>query len=117
MTALGGDRRGAAAEDAGAEAALGDAELHELLEERVEGDVAEPRRGRLVARLGEEEVGHAADAGDGIPKADDRAGGDDGGHGLRIAAGEEPTGRYVGELRSEERRVGKECRSRWSPYH
>ena len=30
--------------------------------------------------------------------------------------------RYTGELeygiwRSEERRVGKECRSRWSPYH
>ena len=25
---------------------------------------------------------------------------------------------YRGEtLRSEERRVGKECRSRWSPYH
>ncbi len=24
--------------------------------------------------------------------------------------------RFV-ELRSEERRVGKECRSRWSPYH
>ena len=23
----------------------------------------------------------------------------------------------VGEDRSEERRVGKECRSRWSPYH
>ena len=23
----------------------------------------------------------------------------------------------VGEARSEERRVGKECRSRWSPYH
>ena len=23
----------------------------------------------------------------------------------------------VGEIRSEERRVGKECRSRWSPYH
>ena len=22
-----------------------------------------------------------------------------------------------GVLRSEERRVGKECRSRWSPYH
>ena len=22
-----------------------------------------------------------------------------------------------GEVRSEERRVGKECRSRWSPYH
>src|SRR2546429_4959468 len=32
------------------------------------------------------------------------------------------TGRYAadlldGEERSEERRVGKECRSRWSPYH
>src|SRR6266852_9702758 len=25
--------------------------------------------------------------------------------------------RTSGELRSEERRVGKECRSRWSPYH
>ena len=23
----------------------------------------------------------------------------------------------VAEARSEERRVGKECRSRWSPYH
>ena len=23
----------------------------------------------------------------------------------------------VTEMRSEERRVGKECRSRWSPYH
>ena len=23
----------------------------------------------------------------------------------------------TGEVRSEERRVGKECRSRWSPYH
>ena len=28
---------------------------------------------------------------------------------LEIADGE--------QLRSEERRVGKECRSRWSPYH
>src|SRR5256885_15098191 len=25
--------------------------------------------------------------------------------------------RHDGGLRSEERRVGKECRSRWSPYH
>src|SRR5256885_9074494 len=24
---------------------------------------------------------------------------------------------FVQEYRSEERRVGKECRSRWSPYH
>ena len=26
-------------------------------------------------------------------------------------------GRCRTEIRSEERRVGKECRSRWSPYH
>ena len=25
--------------------------------------------------------------------------------------------KYKKRLRSEERRVGKECRSRWSPYH
>src|SRR2546430_11510687 len=24
---------------------------------------------------------------------------------------------HYGQMRSEERRVGKECRSRWSPYH
>ena len=24
---------------------------------------------------------------------------------------------FIKQLRSEERRVGKECRSRWSPYH
>ena len=24
---------------------------------------------------------------------------------------------HENQLRSEERRVGKECRSRWSPYH
>src|SRR5258708_39111522 len=28
-----------------------------------------------------------------------------------------PNNRWVHELRSEERRVGKESRSRWSPYH
>ena len=27
------------------------------------------------------------------------------------------TEQYLDYLRSEERRVGKECRSRWSPYH
>src|SRR5687768_18014794 len=26
-------------------------------------------------------------------------------------------GKLCGRIRSEERRVGKECRSRWSPYH
>ena len=28
-----------------------------------------------------------------------------------------PSGMSELEVRSEERRVGKECRSRWSPYH
>ena len=38
-----------------------------------------------------------------------------GGRAVAGAQGATPTG---GELkRSEERRVGKECRSRWSPYH
>ena len=39
---------------------------------------------------------------------------------LLNALGEgEPCGDNAGNLqdRSEERRVGKECRSRWSPYH
>src|SRR3712207_8209935 len=31
--------------------------------------------------------------------------------------GEEVMASLPEELRSEERRVGKECRSRWSPYH
>ena len=30
---------------------------------------------------------------------------------------EDQQGVKVDQLRSEERRVGKECRSRWSPYH
>src|SRR5260370_41643528 len=45
-----------------------------------------------------------------------------------MAKGERPTpemeqqldsllGQIQGRSRSEERRVGKECRSRWSPYH
>ena len=29
---------------------------------------------------------------------------------------QECKGEYI-DIRSEERRVGKECRSRWSPYH
>src|SRR2546422_10829768 len=28
-----------------------------------------------------------------------------------------PAGGFLERARSEERRVGKECRSRWSPYH
>ena len=27
------------------------------------------------------------------------------------------TASQISDIRSEERRVGKECRSRWSPYH
>ena len=44
-------------------------------------------------------------------------GGDDIGQGSKWAVGGqvEPAGDLV--ERSEERRVGKECRSRWSPYH
>src|SRR5256886_11731342 len=29
----------------------------------------------------------------------------------------EPVAKQFEQIRSEERRVGKECRSRWSPYH
>ena len=32
-------------------------------------------------------------------------------------AGQAATRAFFGATRSEERRVGKECRSRWSPYH
>src|ERR1039458_6919483 len=43
-------------------------------------------------------------------------------HPLPDRTAEEPKGyghveKYVRPSRSEERRVGKECRSRWSPYH
>src|SRR5256885_197959 len=37
---------------------------------------------------------------------------------VTVSCAEGDTGHvYEGLLRSEERRVGKECRSRWSPYH
>ena len=35
---------------------------------------------------------------------------------VRLGQGVDTTG-LLGDQRSEERRVGKECRSRWSPYH
>ena len=34
-----------------------------------------------------------------------------------IGRSKDPAKAKKGYLRSEERRVGKECRSRWSPYH
>jgi len=37
--------------------------------------------------------------------------------GLATAAALRRVGISVTVYRSEERRVGKECRSRWSPYH
>src|SRR5258707_15610975 len=37
--------------------------------------------------------------------------------GQRMDARRASRGNEAGEERSEERRVGKECRSRWSPYH
>src|SRR2546425_10341422 len=35
----------------------------------------------------------------------------------RVNATKWPEREWVPDSRSEERRVGKECRSRWSPYH
>src|SRR5687768_18227580 len=61
--------------------------------------------------------GSAAPVGRGVPRPVDarlaaRRGGNDG----PIAAADDALG-LRRRLRSEERRVGKECRSRWSPYH
>ena len=36
---------------------------------------------------------------------------------ITIALAAAPQVYKLGKARSEERRVGKECRSRWSPYH
>ena len=36
---------------------------------------------------------------------------------INVITGEAYGSAYVSMNRSEERRVGKECRSRWSPYH
>ena len=38
-------------------------------------------------------------------------------HGLPFARPMKITAGDYDDIRSEERRVGKECRSRWSPYH
>jgi len=39
------------------------------------------------------------------------------GWGEAVVASQSISGWVVSDARSEERRVGKECRSRWSPYH
>ena len=36
---------------------------------------------------------------------------------MELAARYQNSNDALGQGRSEERRVGKECRSRWSPYH
>ena len=36
---------------------------------------------------------------------------------LELATGTGLIAKHIVKVRSEERRVGKECRSRWSPYH
>src|SRR2546430_7291829 len=38
-------------------------------------------------------------------------------HDMRDVRSAKATQKAHEEIRSEERRVGKECRSRWSPYH
>ena len=37
--------------------------------------------------------------------------------GAKVVINDSKTEDQLGDARSEERRVGKECRSRWSPYH
>ena len=37
--------------------------------------------------------------------------------GTAVSCSDEDENRFRPGSRSEERRVGKECRSRWSPYH
>ena len=39
------------------------------------------------------------------------------GYDVRFQTGTDEHGQKIEIKRSEERRVGKECRSRWSPYH
>ncbi len=36
---------------------------------------------------------------------------------VNVMQGKDDKSAFVSVIRSEERRVGKECRSRWSPYH
>src|SRR3989454_10135336 len=66
----------------------------------------------VEAGLGEGQFGMAAETGEYINEIAKLS------HRIRIGYGE-AAGQYLssGIIRSEERRVGKECRSRWSPYH
>ena len=60
----------------------------------------------------------AVDAGTGRLLAEREIVAKDAGHLEALRWAHELDGEIVwGDRRSEERRVGKECRSRWSPYH
>src|SRR2546430_9101469 len=70
-------------------------------------DLADATGGQLTLTAG----GSVSSAGDLLAKGTPGDGGS-----ISISAGGDVT--LAGEVhRSEERRVGKECRSRWSPYH
>src|SRR5256885_3474576 len=61
------------------------------------------------------DLGAGGRGGRGQQEKDTAAGGATTAH--REAQLETPSGQHEAPVRSEERRVGKECRSRWSPYH
>src|SRR5256886_15033211 len=73
---------------------------------------------RLDARLRQPRVHVRRGVSDGRPRRTSRAGPARRAPPERVEAGRrEPAGVRAHVVRSEERRVGKECRSRWSPYH
>src|SRR3712207_9462847 len=76
-------------------------ELTEVLPEFADGYAAQFYVGH-GAEFGEEVQGFTVDGSEGFDK---------------LPGVDEDQDRRYYAIRSEERRVGKECRSRWSPYH
>ena len=79
---------------------------------------------RLRSRVGAGGLGQFASVEDGADESLRQAavalvlrGGLEGSELLVIKRSETERDHWSGHMRSEERRVGKECRSRWSPYH
>src|SRR3712207_920807 len=88
-----------------------------LVEDMISPDV-QPTASRSVDKVGVARVAsiRVADA----PEAASGHSGDEATDEAQILASEEEDKKTAAEkaqVRSEERRVGKECRSRWSPYH